>query len=793
MELDIPNQSYKIDFNIPVECLSYKIIIKNNVYDLNCKSGLTTRLLNNSKFDVIVDHDTKKVFITTTFTSEDAHIFNYLLDRSDLTIGELFDAIKNAHEFFIEYDITCKSQTTIDKYINTFGQFNRTWTGLTSKPDYNLTIFSNRMLPYFSLECMDWVKANLDTLKGDYPAEITESKKRHISGTDLSKDDYHEEMSLATKNNNFLEWQVLPLDKYPNLDILINRIKLLVKINLNRQAKIMICRLLLSPRECHIIKRPEIWDILKPELKNKDFGILIKYCMYYAMYILKQEETIMFSQVNQLSRVLFTLEEANKLPTLDGCHIDRTPYIVQLTNDTQLSQTMPFYLHGKRQINTKTEFQRRFQIATGGAFNGFDLKSIGAAITGSILIPCVHQSPLEHGFEDVDWERAREDIELEYPYMIDTPENPSDKAFADYLEYYYPGYSSLKNEDFLQQVMGIGEKPKSNEKAVDQKSFFPESVPYEDSATSKPLNIEDVEKEKPVEQGNMVLDQKQAENKTQRNATEYNQLADIDISITTKDLQTFKERALKLYEVICNNCKHRGSVHIKEVKTIASIKYKIYGPGIPRPMDIFRIPYDPVKMIKKFHVHAVKMFYNGDLIMFRACVSSLLSGVGESYKWFSCNKVPADVLLKYAQRGISIILNSKEREAISKYIMANNRWGNIITKLGINPEKIYCCVTAGHPFFRPGLYDCGIRLNLRRFERDANSLYANSLVVSQPRHVYPYGEVLTHTTKKIHMPDTKVITSILDYIENKDSIHDDIDVEQCLDNDSNASDASADE
>ncbi len=890
MDADAANPSYKVDLNIPAECVTFRIIIKNNVYDLKCKSGLTTKLLNGRIISKEILTTEKKVVFTVEFTPSEAHIFNYLLDRSDLSINELFDAVYAARKFFEEYDITCKSQTSIDKYIASLSSYQRTWTGLTTKPDYNLTIFSNRMLPYFSLECMDWVKANLDTLKGDYPAELLEAKKKHEIANGSSKDDYHEEMSLATRNNNFLEWQVLPLDKYPDMDNLINRIQLLMKIGLKRQAIVMICKLMLSPRECHIVKRPEIWEILMPEMTNKDFDILIKYCMYYALYIMRQEETIMFSQVNTLSRVLFKLEEANKLPSFGGCHIDRNPYIIQLTNDTPLGQCMPFYLHGKRRLNSKQEFQRRFDIATGGAFKGFDLKSINAAVTGSILIPCVHRSPLEDGFEDVEWVRDRETVELKFPYMTDTPVTQEDVAFANYLEYYYPSYVSLTDDDYKKQVLGIGDKLKPNERHVNPNEVLNESLDYEDGTLAttqqfggiakasaneeknydaeyeapkkkaavksskvskvtvskklatkkviKKLNKKVVEEEdepepevvpeedpedsgaelddvqlashekpdqeiqedvedaaqdadhndvedagaatqeqksteQPVEKKEdevKILDPSSAENKTQRNATEYNQLADIDISITTRDQSVFKERALQLYEVIRKNCQHRGAVHIKEVKTIASVKYKIYGPGISRPMDIFRIPYDPVKMVKKFHVHAVKMFYDGNVTMFRSCVSCLLSGVGENYKWFSCNKVPADVLLKYAQRGITIILNSKEREAVSKYIMSNERWGNVLTKLGINPTKIYCCATAGHPFFRPGMYDCGIRLSLRKFERDSEGLYANTLTVPQHRHVYPYGEVLTHDAKKIYMPDVRLINSILDHIENGDAV-----------------------
>jgi len=35
---------------------------------------------------------------------------------------------------------------------------------------------------------------------------------------------------------------------------------------------------------------------------------------------------------------------------------------------------VPFYLHGERRICTKAEFLRRFNLATGGAFKGIDLK-----------------------------------------------------------------------------------------------------------------------------------------------------------------------------------------------------------------------------------------------------------------------------------------------------------------------------------------------------------------------------------------------------------------------------------
>ena len=807
LNVDTINASHSGDLNVPAEYADYRIIVSNNVYNLPCKSSLTTKLLDSKKVIRQVDNELKRFLFITTFSKEEAHIFNYILDRSDLVVNDMFCAILAAYQFFTEYEISCKTVINIDKYINCLGNYKRTWTGLTSKPDYNLTIFTNRTLPYFSLECMDWVKANIDTLKGDYPAELAEARKAKIAGHATVTDDYHEEMRLIQKNNNFLEWQLLPIDKYPNMKTLISQIETLSLLGLKRQALSMICKLMISPRECHIIKCPEIWRIIGDELSNSDFLVLIKYCMFYAMYILKQEETIMFSQINTKSRVLFTLEEARTLPTFNGGHIERSPYMIQLTNDTPIGQTMPFYLQGNRYINSKEEFERRLFIASGGAFKGVDFKNIGAAITGSILLPCAHRSPLEDGFELAEWDRSRKTINVQYPYMIDTPTTTEDIAFANYLEYYYPSYVSLTDEDYKKQVLSA--KMQSNESVVesgeleyDNSDDIPKiiggvkvlndretklDIPvYEDNQPETPKQKIQVVRVKPQEipaaalpenaaPNNSVLDPDTAENKTQRNATEYNQLADIDISITTSNVSVFKERALALYETIRKNCEHRGAVHIKEIKTIASIKYKVYGPGIPRPMDIFRIPYDPAKMVKKFHVNAVKMYYDGNVTLVRSCVSCLLSGVGETYKWFSCNKIPADVLLKYAQRGFSIVLNTKERDAISKYIMASERWGNMLKTLNIKPKKIYCCVTKNHPFFRPGIYNCGIRLGLRKFERDVENLYTNTLVIEKPKHVYPYGEVLTNDLKNIYMPDISLIPAILDYIDNSSIITDSTD------------------
>jgi hypothetical protein len=751
------SKKVKYQNEIPLEFIGYNIIIKTNICVYDLKDLSVVKFIKNHISKRIISNVKKEISFEFDFSVNEQHIFNRLLDASDCDIEEITNNLLMASNFFDEYEVSRKMQNRIDKYIVSNYQSDRIWKALTSKPDYNLCLFKNRTFPYFHLECKDWVKSNLNALKDDYPSELM----RDVNIKKKSIDGFGAELNMAAHNNNFLEWGVLPVDQYPNMDKLVNRIIIFYQLGLKRQSLTLFLRLMLSPRECHICKEPKIWELFNSDMKsNSHIEEIIRYCFYFAMYILRHEETVMFSQVNDNYRVLFTLEEACALPPFHNAHIERNPYILQLTNNMRLSDSIPFYLHGKRYINNKKEFDRRFALATGNAFKGINLLLLGAAITGSILIPCVHKSPLEKGFDNVDWIRDRSTIDVNFPFMVDTPENSDDFAFLNYLEYYYPSYVSLTDADYINQVLGSNSIPLFQQ---------PDEISYETDDIDD--HQSDINKSNINKSTNYIIETPEEEHKHKRPVIGNNQLSDIDISITARNFDIFKVNALKLYEQIKANCEHRGDVYIKEIKTLSSVKFKIYGPGIPRPMDIFRIPYDPVKMIKKFHLHCVKMYYNGnDVIMFRSCVSCLLSGVNESYKWFSCNKIPKLVTLRYAARGFSLIENSKEKEASINYLNNDNTWGQLLKFLKIPVKRMYCCVTEDHPFFQSGLADCGIRLNLRKFEREFNSQYSSSLVVSYPRTDFPYGELLIKDNNKQHPPNAQFIHACLDYVETETDV-----------------------
>jgi len=665
-----------------------------------------------------------------TYEKSEQSLFNKLLDSAYITIKEFNTLLLHAYNFFEDYEISIASQSKINKFIYSIQIDMDVWNRLTSKPDYNMILFQKRILPYFNLNDKTWKKASIDALEDAYVARPHESSQIVETEDFITTDQMSSPKQPPSHifNNNFLEWQVLPISKY-SIDEYIDCIEIYYKLHLQRQSLILFLRLLLSPKYCHIIKSINIWRIFKSHLKNKCINEIVKYCCYYAMYILRHEETILFSNVTINHRIVFTLDEACSLPTFSKSHINRNPYIQQLTDSSRLSDCMPFYLIGDRKINSMKQFRRRFELATGGAFKNVDFQELNMAVTGSILVPCVHTNPLEDKFKGIRWEFKRKVINLKYPYMTDNPKNKEEVAFLHYLEYYYPSYCSLTDKDFIKQVINQkSELLKESAITYNEQLRQPRSHPQSQLPQSQSIQP---------------------------------QLADIDISCTSKTFDLFKKNTLSLYKCIKRNCAHRGDVYIKEVKTLSSIKFKIYGPGIPRPMDIFRIPYRPCKMVKKFHVHAVKMYFNNNLYILRSCVAALLSGVNESYRWFSCNKIPIDVLLKYAQRGLTIILNDIERSTTSKYLTEANKWGLLLSQYNINPEKIYCCVNMGHPFFSSEEY--GIRQSLRKYNIKKNNFH-NSIVISQPNSVFSFGELKIKDNNKHFQPCPEMIDAVLNSI-----------------------------
>lgn len=688
-----------------------------------------------------------------------AEFNNQIMPSRIDSIFELCDLMVWFYEHGIQPSYATAAK--IDAHIKTLRAADQ-WRDLTTPMDYALSEFRRRMLPYFSVDSKEWRASCMVAGRSDYPAELSMDdrsgkKKTHRSRSEsparkrkhnvnkkktktnnvnvqendteqvdaeqvnvepkphidliMEPQDWNPESAvdrivIHTRNNNFLAMEIEPTQTYATTQKIAICVEQLFIVRLTSHALRLFAMASLNPKHCDVFRYANVVELVSEALGTRHSSLLA-YLMYYAQYLIRHEETIMFSQVNPRYRVLFTLEEAGKFPIFKSVALKSNPYIQQLSDCTDLRYSAPFFLQGERRINDVNTFARRFQIATGGIFDGLDLAALGATITGSILIPCVHQSPLEVLYRGVrrDYRRAREFAAMNLaPHMTVELRDSADYDFFNYLEEFYPSYVSLTDEDFQATVLDV-ERADYDEHTDDEHDCGAVVPEYDMAGDQLQTEDADVDSEPLWCRATEI-----------KKGVNFNQLADIDCGISCESHDRFKDCALTIYHHVRQRAMQRGPVYITEIKTISSIKYKIHGPGMCRPMDIFRVPYGPEKMVKKFHVQFVRMFYDGQVRMFRSCVTSLLSGLSDTYKWFSCNKIPIDVILKYAQRGLTTMLNKKERSASSVFLDNDKRWGEAIKAMCMTPGSIWQCVTQTHPFFLPSMYNCGIRMGLRAFD-----------------------------------------------------------------------------
>jgi hypothetical protein len=699
-------------------------------------------------------------------------LYTNVLDNTptNFTLDLLLHALKVGVKYFKNMQISSKTKNRIQCWVKSLGKYSYIWTELLDKPNYSLKIFSKRFWPFYNVESKeskDWQDSVLEAKNADYAAEI-------VSDT-LSANtnrDYKLEFTISKKYNNYLGYAIMDPANYPDMNKILVRLKTLMYIGLTTLMFEAVLRFLITPSTCHIIKETSLWELINPIIEDPAYKRIFFHYLYYAMFILHHEDTIMFSQVRRNYRIIFNHTEALCMPTTYHMHIELDPYIQQLTGETYIVESIPFYLRCKRHLNSKQIFERRFFLATGGALSGISLHKYKAAVSGSILIPCITYTELEESFTGVRFDTTRNGSKSSSTNLYEFCDKLTEKEknFVSYLEYYYPSYHSLTDKDHVNEVM----KQHESEKKIETKKKS-----YEESEKKN-----------------------------------YNKITDIDISISAENYDIFKELATMLANKIQDNCKHIGDVWMRKVQTIGSFKYEVYGPGLMRSIDLFRIPYGPHKMTKKFHVPIVRAWYDGcntqygetlksvpnDTIIdqfwvstledgidddynlgdekplvscepmyekgihaYRSCICAALSGVNDSYKWFSCNKLPVDVVLKYAQRGITTELNKKEICSLIAFMKLSDRWSPFI-----HSSQFDVCgsMSINHIFFHPDALDAGIRFKLRKFNNHITEFYSRKHSVGIAKTETNYdANLAVKNNNKVLMVDLSSISKFVDHIE----------------------------
>jgi hypothetical protein len=716
-------------------------------------------------------------------------VFIKILDNanSSFTLTQLLTVLNDAFLYFDKIDISIHIKNRINTWVKNLGKYSYTWTELLDKPNYGLEIFISRFWPFFNVSDKDWKYISLNVLRdATYPTQA-DCINSDAKSTDIKKD-YKIEYDISQKYNNFLGYSVMNTEDYPDMKNIILKLQILNNLNLKLLMFEAILKLLITPTVCHIIKEESLYELINPLFADKQFGKSYKnifyHYMYYAIFILNHEDTVMFSQIKRNYRIIFTHSEALCMPLTYKLHVELDPYIQQITGETYLCSSVPYYLRCKRHLFPIDVFERRFFLATGGALANIPLHKFKAAVSGSILIPCLVYCELEKDFQNIRYETKRTITgQIKYNdnlYKFCDKLTPEEKDFVSYLEYYYPSFHSLTDNDYISQVLTQStdvEKKISDEK--DKKGEKKEEPDYK---------------------------------------LKYNLLSDIDISITTDNYETFDNLAQLLTKQIQLNCIHIGEVWVKKIYTVSSFKYKIYGPGLMRPIDLFRVPYGPDKMVKKFHCPIVRSWYDGKnktkndihnhekildtflqkkrtptavetydisygdepnepneedipetvspyyigVNIIRSCIATALTGINNEYKWFFNSKPCVEVILKYAQRGFTTIINQKEITALVEYMKISPRWKQFVS----DDIDTIGMMTRNHVFFNPCTVNAGIRHKLRNFRKSHMKMYNMKQPVGLPQTNTEYDvNLAVKNNTKVFKPDVNKINMFVNYIE----------------------------
>lgn len=287
-----------------------------------------------------------------------------------------------------------------------------TWASITSRPDYNLIRFRKRRWPYFEVtadECKEW-KENVANNRG-YPEPL-------LRGNDEEEDIPYSNFSAYEPRKGDVNDLLVMLKKMKTLGVPTDK---------------FLYQMMITPDLCHVIKRKEFWDMcsLPPDV--------VTHGLYYAMYILAFEEMVRFSKVTVGHRSVFTHNEALLIPN-HPTHVQTDPFIQQLTDNRRISDNVALHMRGNRRLTTPAEFSRRLYLATGGCLEGINFGEMGAAVSGSILIPCACVTPLEDNFKSKYWGV----LPKQESRWAGKELSREDKEFLLYCEYYYPSVDSLE-------------------------------------------------------------------------------------------------------------------------------------------------------------------------------------------------------------------------------------------------------------------------------------------------------------------------------------------------------------
>ena len=189
-------------------------------------------------------------------------------------------------------------------------------------------------------------------------------------------------------------------------------------------------------------------------------------------------------------------------------------------------------------------------------------------------------------------------------------------------------------------------------------------------------------------------------------------LADLDIAIVAISNNDYNNKVMAIFNKIKKNLPSgpENHVYLYAQPTKFMTKWVLKGPGAKRPIDFFKVSKQPHQLLRGFHVNIVKFWWDGVKVhALGSGVLAALTGVNMWYNWFSNNKDPMDIVLKYVQRGYTMLLNSREAGVLHRYLSEVNKYKSIHSSFR------YGKIHKHHEIFNLNENRCGIRYGFRKY------------------------------------------------------------------------------
>lgn len=532
-------------------------------------------------------------------------------------------------------------------------------------------------------------------------------------GYALYKLDLNEECIDCKTFDNFIDQYLIKTYKSKNDIFSYNHIV----------QKIFSC-LLTNKDMCHLVLKSKFIKIINwSEPRNE---LLYR----YAFLSMKLEDCIRGSYTELNDRHMFTLEQAERLPSwyTDPCDLLKNPYFTFLASEDVLdikNNFLPVEFDGYL-VNMK-EYKRRYCIFLTGKPTFDPLKNFQYwdkfAVTGSInfaIIPRLNGIFINYYFnEDIAKTHYPElslreymDISLHKYYSESNQYKNSDidimnnsKNWMDFFTDIHKFKNCIdtntnveSNIHFLKTICIIVNLNflKNYILELANQEIFDVDVDNEIIANFQKKCNEDFEIKNKIYQYYIryqILENEKYLSKDIFKDKYYNALFDIS---TIKDTFILIKRSdtdwVNYFKKINNdkeppkyNKKCDKSFNFEKKNCICdisiNIKAKLVNSKLVKPFEIFRIKNNFCGITNRFHVDAVRALYIGptknkkeQVIMHPTAIAACKTGMAQYPKYFAGKRDYVEVANNYHRRGLGIILNSREKIHVVDYSFKVEKW-----------------------------------------------------------------------------------------------------------------------